>query len=451
MKIAFYTPRVSHLKAGASGDRILVSRLLDGLRQRGHEVEVISRVGVYDFWRGRVTARQLLAEAISVRRRARRFGPDAWLIYGSSTTYPDVFGWWQRPARYVLLNTTGGRPVRLDRRWQWLFTQLHRRSLARANAVIAVRAKSADLLGAAGVEDPRLRLLPPAVESFGAMPSQEAARLRLGLPSAVPIVLCVGRMTAPRPDGTPWKTEWLLALVDAFADAPVAPGTLLVLVGDGDGRSRVEERIAARGLTGRVVLAGAVPHGEMRWHYAAADLFAYLATSDRIWHAAMEAMACGRPVLTLRTRSSALVVDHGRTGLLAEDPDQFGEHLVALTRDRARCAALGQAARAGVAEAHSIERRVVQIEALLAGRAEPRLGPRRTNGRSPRAARRVLVTGGLGFIGSFVSERLAARGDRVTIVDSGVSSVIEPGATTLGRAPSAACRSASSSSWPTSG
>ena len=41
--------------------------------------------------------------------------------------------------------------------------------------------------------------------------------------------------------------------------------------------------------------------------------------------------------------------------------------------------------------------------------------------------RRVLVTGGLGFIGSCISECLAAHGDRVTVVDSGVSSVVQPG------------------------
>jgi nucleoside-diphosphate-sugar epimerase len=41
--------------------------------------------------------------------------------------------------------------------------------------------------------------------------------------------------------------------------------------------------------------------------------------------------------------------------------------------------------------------------------------------------RHVLVTGGLGFIGSFLSESLAARGDHVTVVDSCVSSVIEVG------------------------
>lgn len=49
-----------------------------------------------------------------------------------------------------------------------------------------------------------------------------------------------------------------------------------------------------------------------------------------------------------------------------------------------------------------------------------------TDHRTGRASRHVLVTGGLGFIGSFVTESLVESGDRVTVVDSCVSSVIEP-------------------------
>lgn len=45
--------------------------------------------------------------------------------------------------------------------------------------------------------------------------------------------------------------------------------------------------------------------------------------------------------------------------------------------------------------------------------------------RAAKRERQVLVTGGLGFIGSFVSENLAARGHHVTVVDSGVASVVE--------------------------
>ena len=49
-----------------------------------------------------------------------------------------------------------------------------------------------------------------------------------------------------------------------------------------------------------------------------------------------------------------------------------------------------------------------------------------TDQRTGKPSRHVLVTGGLGFIGSFVTESLVEAGDRVTVVDSCVSSVIEP-------------------------
>lgn len=39
--------------------------------------------------------------------------------------------------------------------------------------------------------------------------------------------------------------------------------------------------------------------------------------------------------------------------------------------------------------------------------------------------RRILVTGGLGFVGSFMTEAFVRKGDHVTIVDSCVSSVVE--------------------------
>jgi nucleoside-diphosphate-sugar epimerase len=44
---------------------------------------------------------------------------------------------------------------------------------------------------------------------------------------------------------------------------------------------------------------------------------------------------------------------------------------------------------------------------------------------SDSTGRRIMVTGGLGFVGSFITEAFAQRGDSVTVVDSCVSSVIE--------------------------
>jgi glycosyltransferase involved in cell wall biosynthesis len=79
----------------------------------------------------------------------------------------------------------------------------------------------------------------------------------------------------------------------------------------------------------------------------------------------MEAQYCGRPVVTLRTRSAEITVQDGRTGLLANDLDEFRAHLATLCGDPSRCDAMGAAARAYIATTHSIETRLGQIEELL--------------------------------------------------------------------------------------
>jgi nucleoside-diphosphate-sugar epimerase/glycosyltransferase involved in cell wall biosynthesis len=429
LRIGFHSPRTHYLEPGISRDRILVPRLVDGLRALGHEVEVASRVDTYDFWRGRVTAQELAAEALAVRERMERFDPDGWLVYGATTTYPDLFGWWLRPRRYVHFNTSVDDGSRLEHSWRRLFAAAHRESLARADAVVAVRWKTADLLRTAGVPEAKLRILPPAVETWGEPPPAEDARRRFALPEDAPIALCAGRFTEPRRGGKPWKTEWLLELVDLVAEADLPDEALLVIAGDGPGRSRIEARIAELAAGGRVRLIGLVPHEEMPWLYAACDFFAYVATSDRIWHSGLEAQACARPLLTLWSPTTELVVEDGRTGLLARDREEFKRRLAQLAIDRDWCRQLGEAARADVLAHHSLDVRVRQIEQLLAGASangEPVAAVRRPRAaRRQRVPKRVLITGGLGFIGSFVSESVARGGAEVTIVDSGVSSVCE--------------------------
>jgi glycosyltransferase involved in cell wall biosynthesis len=181
----------------------------------------------------------------------------------------------------------------------------------------------------------------------------------------VPIVLCVGRLTV-RGDSRrkPKKTDTILNLVAAAAG--LSPEVLVVVVGDGPGRPRVEDEVVRLGLEGRVRLAGRIEHDDVRCFYAACDIFAYPSVVDRPWLAALEAQACGRPVVTMRTRSAELTVKAGRTGLLAQDLDEFGSQLGTLVQDRTRCESMGEAAREYVATHHSVEKRIDQIEELLA-------------------------------------------------------------------------------------
>ena len=370
MRIAFYSPRASHLDGDVShgGDPIFLRNLFAGLAERGHEVKTVSRLNVRDFCRGRVPTRRFFGEAISIRREMRRFSPDAWLVYDPSGTYPDLFGWWQRPRRYVLLGAHTWQSDRMPRGWRWLFAFAHRRSLARADKIVASRPASAARLLSSGVPRERLCVMQPAVKVWERLPSKRDARVLLGLPEETSIVLCVSRFTGPN-ERKQRKTEMILNLLRTLPKLP--PEVLTVVVGDGPSRPRIEEEVAKLGLEGRVRFPGAMSNDDLSRYYAACDLYAYPLDMDLPRLSVLEAQGCGRPVVTMRSDSAELTVDAGRTGLLAGDIEEFRSHLASLAGDRARCEAMGRAAREYVRRFHSIETRAEQIEELLRGGTRP--------------------------------------------------------------------------------
>jgi glycosyltransferase involved in cell wall biosynthesis len=366
MRIALYSPRASHLEAALKngGDPIFLDDLITALRVRGHQVRIPSRLNVRDIWKGRVPKRRLVAEARLIRRESRQFQDEAWLVYDPSPTYPDLFGWWQRPSRYVLLSAHGWQSKQLPRAWRWLFAQAYRRSLARADAVIATRPASAAGLHRRGVPTRRVWVLPPAVPLWDPMPERIEARRRLGLDEDAVILLCISRFTGQR-EAKERKTEIVVDLVRVVRG--LAADVVLVLVGEGPGRTVVEEEVRRLDAPNRFRLVGAQPYAELKWFFAACDVYAYPDQLDRPRLTVLEAQACGRPVVVMKTPSAALTVDDGRTGLLASDLEEFRRALDALASDRPRCEAMGLAAREYVASFHSIEVRARQIEALLDG------------------------------------------------------------------------------------
>jgi glycosyltransferase involved in cell wall biosynthesis len=360
MRIAFYAPRATYLTYPEmiSGDTVMVNLLLRGLRERGHDVEIASRRDVRDLWRGRISIRRFLTETYASARAVRRFSPDAWLVYAPAITYPDLLGWWQRTKRYVIYGGLHvGSEGEMPRRWRPVFALGYRRCLRRADQLAVFRPKSAERVRAEGVRPDRVRVLPPCGRTWRRLPTRAEARQRLGLPSERLVVLCVSRFSES-------KTETVIDLVRAFASAP--PDALLVLVGDGRGRGQIESAAAALCVQDRVHFLGAIP--DPSHCYVAADVLAFPDRQhDYPRLAILEAQGCGRPVIAIRSPSAELTVDDGRTGLLATDLDDFTFALALLAGDRARCEAMGRAARAYVERNHSIDVRIREIEEMLAG------------------------------------------------------------------------------------
>jgi glycosyltransferase involved in cell wall biosynthesis len=365
MRIALHVPRPHFLEPGFSGDHFILPGIRSGLTERGHDIEIVSYLDAGEVGRGRIPARRIAGEAVRVRRRMRRFRPNAWLVYTPSVTYPDLFGWWQRPRRYVLFAADEGRPERLPRRLRPFFREAHRRSLLTADAVGVYRPRSAVRLESLGVAPERIVILPPMVAMPAAEMSREDARRSLDLPLDVPVVVCVSRFSGPKGDGRPGKTEGVLELVRSLPEVP--KDALCVIVGDGQGRAEIEAERARLGLVERVRLTGAVPNNDIHTYYAASDVFAYPYDLDRPWLSGLEAQSSGRPVVTMRTGSAEATVDDGRTGLLAGDIAEFRAQLAELLGNRERCESMGEAARDYVAKHHSLEVRVRQLESMLGG------------------------------------------------------------------------------------
>ena len=195
-----------------------------------------------------------------------------------------------------------------------------------------------------GVSPARAVQVPCGVdtEHFRPMPRGRARR-RLGLAPDEPVVLYVGRIE-------PLKGIDILLRAAAETEARFR---LLVVGGDGkDERRKAELRRLADelGIGGRVVFQDAVPHAELPFYYNAADICAVPSYYESFGLVALEAMACGVPVVASRVGGLMETVQHGETGYLVpwRCPKPFAERLELLLDNESLRRSLGRMARVAV-------------------------------------------------------------------------------------------------------
>jgi D-inositol-3-phosphate glycosyltransferase len=170
-----------------------------------------------------------------------------------------------------------------------------------------------------GADPSRIRIVAPGVDhAFFGPGDRRQARRALALPPAGPLLLFVGRIQPLKGVGVAVRA--LAALADDHPDAR------LVVVGGPsgpEGGSEVERLVALvaeLGLTERVVFVPPRPHELLSTYYRAADVCLVPSRSESFGLVALEAAACGTPVVASDVGGLRSLVDHGRTGYLVEDP-----------------------------------------------------------------------------------------------------------------------------------
>jgi D-inositol-3-phosphate glycosyltransferase len=156
-----------------------------------------------------------------------------------------------------------------------------------------------------------------------------------------PMLLYVGRLQ---------PIKGLETLLDAMTRLP-EESRLLIIGGDQDEpenghAAHLRARVAALGLARRVRFLGAQPQRRLRLFYAAADATVMPSYYESFGMVALEAMACGSPVVASRVGGLTTTIQDGVTGHLVPegDPVALGARLNQLLSDGQERARLGGAA-----------------------------------------------------------------------------------------------------------
>ena len=222
----------------------------------------------------------------------------------------------------------------------------------RTTALVAVGERVRDDLVAAGIGRlDQYTVIPPGVAPAGPL-DRESARVRLGLPLGVPVVLFVGRLTViKRPDRLIEAMSYVLA---RRSDA--------VLAVAGEGGLLEETRRRAEPLGSAVRFLGWQP--DIADLYVAADCVVLTSDSEGMPVTLIEAAMAGVPGVTTDVGSAREVVVDGVTGLVvASDASAVADGLLRLfdveLRDR-----MGAAARARAEAEFGTRRLIADHEAL---------------------------------------------------------------------------------------
>jgi D-inositol-3-phosphate glycosyltransferase len=203
----------------------------------------------------------------------------------------------------------------------------------------ACQAEADDLVAHYGARPDRIELVPPGVlHAFFSPGERQQARHAVGLPADVPVLLFVGRIQ-------PLKS--LDVAVEALAQVVAArPDAVLVVIGGASGAeggvevARIEKLAAELGVVDHLRFVEPQPHHLLSTWYRAADVVVVPSRSESFGLVALEAAACGVPVVAANVGGLRTLVADGRTGFLVDSrrPSDYAAAIERILEDPALAA-----------------------------------------------------------------------------------------------------------------
>jgi glycosyltransferase involved in cell wall biosynthesis len=161
----------------------------------------------------------------------------------------------------------------------------------------------------------------------------------LSIPSNHKTILALSRLVE-------WKRvdRLITAMPDILKEFPWATA---LIVGDGDDREKLEYLSKKLGIQDYVKFAGAVDHRDIGQFLNAADLFVSLYELSNVGNPILEALCCGKCIVSINNGATGRLIHNGETGVLLGETElhRLPETLASLLKNNKRRKSLAQEAR----------------------------------------------------------------------------------------------------------
>jgi len=197
------------------------------------------------------------------------------------------------------------------------------------------------VLSCLGVDRSKVRFWMNGVNKEIFNPNFNTAEFKksLHIPEQTKILLSVSRLVR-------WKR--VDRIIKAMSQITSSfPNTILLIVGDGPERNKLEKLSRDLSLRDRIVFIGSLPHPETIHFINAADIFTSLYELSNVGNPLLEAMICGKCIVTLNNGDTAKYITNQKTGILLEEnnPDELPPIITRLLEDNTFRERLGKNAR----------------------------------------------------------------------------------------------------------
>ncbi len=253
---------------------------------------------------------------------------------------PHSLGAWKR-------EQIGGDPEEMEKKYKFsLRISEERRILGSVKALtVTTRVQKEKLEQLYGFTSDNVAIITPGVDIYTFHPLEpDEGWVKTGLPQRY--VFCLGRIDSNK------GHNLLLNAFDIVRKA--IPDVHLVIGGGSPKPEQIEQEVLDRirnivvdkDMHSRVHIVGYVPDEQLVLSYQQAELFVLPSIFEPFGIVALEAMACGKPVVASKFGGIRDVISSGESGLLIDPSNvrEFADAMTTLLRDRQLANRMGQMA-----------------------------------------------------------------------------------------------------------